>query len=606
MNQKKLPTKRKVTSKSSLPSKLENNKLLMLPIIFVVAILPLITRRYEYKIGLSTYNWFSTDEYFVDFFLYYKQQFFIITCVIMLVLLLFYLIRYKLIADFNSNLIPLMIYAVFALLSTIFSKYRYFGFTGIFEQFESVFVLLGYCIIVFYAFYFIRSSKSIDMIFKYLTISILILSLLGLTQISGHDFFSTTLGLKLIVPRILWDYLDTIRFTFEKNTVYLTFFNPNYVGVYVGLLLPIYISLTITNKNKKNRILYIITIIGLIICLIGSGSATGFIGIISSIFFILFFYRKYIFKKRWFTIFISVLAIIGLIGFLATNYKTMLKVLSPTTDEVTLTEISTTEDIQLTYRGNNIRVNYLFDSNGGLVLTIYDDNGKTIDYSMNSSGTFEINDSKFSGIKISPTFYNNAFFINITIDGVDWLFTKQEDGTFSYLNKFGRLDKITTADSAVFTGYEKFASGRGYIWSRTIPLLKSSLFLGSGADTFVLVYPQQDYVNLYNYGFGSQVLTKPHSLYLQMGVQTGVISLIAFIVFYSLYFIESIRIYINGTFNSDLEKYGVAILIGTVSFMVISIANDSSVTVSPVFWALIGMGITINHLIKSKTQTRNK
>jgi len=150
----------------------------------------------------------------------------------------------------------------------------------------------------------------------------------------------------------------------------------------------------------------------------------------------------------------------------------------------------------------------------------------------------------------------------------------------------------------LFSGYERYASGRGYIWSRTIPLLKKYIVFGSGADTFVMAFPQQDYVNLYNYGFKGELLTKPHNLYLQIGVQTGVLSLIAFIVFYAMYFISSLRLYIKGRFKSYYAQVGAAILAASVSYIVLGLANDSSLTVAPVFWALIGLGITVNRLAK--------
>src|SRR5690606_8579420 len=119
----------------------------------------------------------------------------------------------------------------------------------------------------------------------------------------------------------------------------------------------------------------------------------------------------------------------------------------------------------------------------------------------------------------TPLFY-------VTIDNHNWFFTNQTgDGSYYYMNNYGRPDKIITAPHALFSGYEGYASGRGYIWSRTLPLLKKHIILGSGADTYMIAFPQQDYVGLSNYGYGDQLVTKPHNLYLQVGVQTGLLSL---------------------------------------------------------------------------------
>lgn len=54
--------------------------------------------------------------------------------------------------------------------------------------------------------------------------------------------------------------------------------------------------------------------------------------------------------------------------------------------------------------------------------------------------------------------------------------------------------------AAVFKGHERSLSGRGYIWGRTIPLLKKFLLWGSGPDTFTVKFPQTDYVMKVNTG----------------------------------------------------------------------------------------------------------
>lgn len=70
---------------------------------------------------------------------------------------------------------------------------------------------------------------------------------------------------------------------------------------------------------------------------------------------------------------------------------------------------------------------------------------------------------------------------------------------FVYINFYKRGDEIQTADS-VLKGYEKLFTGRGYIWGRAIPLLKEHILVGSGPDTFVEEFPQQDYVMKANTG----------------------------------------------------------------------------------------------------------
>jgi hypothetical protein len=247
-------------------------------------------------------------------------------------------------------------------------------------------------------------------------------------------------------------------------------------------------------------------------------------------------------------------------------------------------------------------VSYEGAIDAGINIYLKDSNDEDVPFAINAeTSTFYIADERFSNISITPVSFNNLLGININIDGIDWIFTNQlGDGTYYYINQNGKPDKIITAKSSIFTGYETYASKRGYIWSRTIPLLIDHLVLGSGADTYAIEFPQQDYVYLRNVGFADMVLTKPHSMYLQMGIQTGVLSLLCFLIFYGIYFISSIRLYISGKYESYFAKAGIAIFIGTIGYMIVGISNDSSIAVAPIFWALIGIGIACNYHVKKE------
>lgn len=47
-----------------------------------------------------------------------------------------------------------------------------------------------------------------------------------------------------------------------------------------------------------------------------------------------------------------------------------------------------------------------------------------------------------------------------------------------------------------------------------------------------------------------------------------------------------------------LHKVAVAILCSASGYMVVGLANDSSVCVAPLFWILMGLGFAVNHMIK--------
>ncbi|NLB32382.1 MAG: hypothetical protein GX818_01255, partial [Tissierellia bacterium] len=185
---------------------------LLSPIIFILSVLPFIIKLKEYNTNLSKFSWFTSFDQYTDIFLYYKQSFFLIAVLIMAVIVLFKAYTDRKNIENTHILIPLAIYATLAFLSSVFSKYRSFSFRGIYSHFESVFVLLGYCLIVYYCLQIIKSEQDVRLIVNCFVVSVIVMSLLGLTQYFGQDFFSTTLGRKLILPRANWNALDTLQF----------------------------------------------------------------------------------------------------------------------------------------------------------------------------------------------------------------------------------------------------------------------------------------------------------------------------------------------------------------------------------------------------------
>ena len=126
-----------------------------------------------------------------------------------------------------------------------------------------------------------------------------------------------------------------------------------------------------------------------------------------------------------------------------------------------------------------------------------------------------------------------------------------------------------------------------------------NLLIGSGPDNFVYQFPNNDYVSLINNGYYGDVVTRPHNMYLQIWVQTGFVSLLAFLALFFLYFLSSLRLYYRRELGV-LEQIGVAVMTGCFSYMTAGLANDSTVSVAPVYWGLLGLGLAVNALVLRK------
>ena len=92
--------------------------------------------------------------------------------------------------------------------------------------------------------------------------------------------------------------------------------------------------------------------------------------------------------------------------------------------------------------------------------------------------------------------------------------------------------------------------------------------------------------------------------YLQVAQQTGVLGLIALIVIFVIAIRRSIGVYIrNNIENKDDEfNLGFGIFIGIVGFLIVSLVNDSIVTVNPIFWILLGVNFSITNYLKVKVK----
>jgi O-antigen ligase len=188
--------------------------------------------------------------------------------------------------------------------------------------------------------------------------------------------------------------------------------------------------------------------------------------------------------------------------------------------------------------------------------------------------------------------------LNIKKDRLDGRFYLTEEGFKAQVTN--HLTTQTKAESALFEGMESIGSSRVYIWSRTIPMLKERLLLGSGPDHYAIVFPQYDIVGKANWMSSSTILVdKPHNLYLDLWVNTGFISLLAYLAILLMYIVDSFKLYFKSEFNTFSEKLGASILPAIIGYHVSAIFNDNIVSVAPAFFAVLAVGITVNYMIKT-------
>ncbi len=603
----------------------------MLPAAFFTAVTIIITRMHAYERPMDQFYWSGGDNSLTDFFSYFKMVA-ILTCAIFaLVLLLYRIFTQSFFIKRNFAYIPMTVYAFFVLLSYGFSDYKLFALWGWNDRFEGTITLLAYMVMLFYIINSVNTEKNVKWIIYPTAAFSALLGLLGLTQAFGHDFFRTAIGKKLITPSWFWDQVDTLNFTFKNNEIYQTVYNINYVSFYLTLLIPLFGMIFIYSVTKgKDESLWKKLLWGalftlLVFNLIGSVSSGGYLGMLAILILGIIVLNKRILQWKKPVIILFALAILMCFanfqqlqsefnaakGFFGANRSASVPGYPQEQTSEPLEKAKSHIDyidtdknqIKLSVEGNEMIITTFPDD--PLSVIIEDSTGKKIPTEMIDPGTYlhQFTDERFRMCKLRPaTDDDGNNYYQIYIDDSEWAFRLTEDGPL-FANRMGALVDLNPVEQIGFENNPNFGSGRGFIWGTSIPMLKDTVLIGHGADTYCIYYPHNNYVGKYNAGWENMnlVVDKPHCMYLGIAINTGIVSLLALIALWGIYIVQSIRLYFRKEFGADFITFvGSGIFFGVCGFLAAALVNDSSVSVTPLFYGLLGTGIAINMILKNR------
>lgn len=591
----------------------------MLPVLIMVGVVPLIVRQTAYETGLSEQPWFANVFSAYEFFLAPKALALTFLMLAMAVAVGMRIWKEKKRIAFAKILIPLVAYEILAFLSACFSVNRSFSFFGSYEQFESVWVLLSYGLVVYYIFLYAQTELELQVVTDAICFGATVVGLLGALQGLGFDYLATKLGQKLVTTEAFLKGIGgELTLKFEDNQAYATLYNPNYLGVFGAFILPFLVILILFEKNKWRRIWHCADFVLVAIAMLSSRSRAGLIAAGVAICVALLMNIRSV-LKWWYLAIPAVNFMVALVLLVnAYNDNLLFKRLQGIfeKDNTTVTEytaedgtvvretgltemFTTTEGVVFTYNEMRLQVSLYVDGDAyGIYATTED--GEQVPMLADDTGSlFWFEAPALSGVTVTPIYIGEELGICIDAIGKEWKFFYDDSkGSYQYVTSYDKASDMIVGDRFGFENYQEIFTGRGFVWSRTIPLLKKHIFLGSGPDTFLLEFPKTDYLSMYQYVKDERlIITRPHNMYLQIGVQTGVLSLICILVFYGWYAASSLRLYCFRNKGSILEGFGTAAFIGSIGYMVSGITNDSMVVTAPVFWGMIGLGITANAMV---------
>ncbi|WP_206460030.1 O-antigen ligase family protein [Anaerovorax sp. IOR16] len=615
---------------------------LFIPASFFTALIIVIVRMHLYTRPMGQFFWYpgTADVELVDYFSYYKMIA-ILACSILSLLAIAYQYTTKtLLIKKSFAYLPMGIYSTFVLLSFIVNDYKEFSLLGYNERFEGMLPTLGYMVLLFYIINIISDERAVKWILYPLTSISFLLSFLGISQALGHDFFKSHFGKILITPNEFWNTLDQMEFAFKNNEIYQTIYNINYVSFYLTLLVPLFgmlfIHSMICGKEEVlwKKILWAVLFALLIYNMIGSASSGGLLGLAAlGIIGIIILNKRILEWKIPVAILLAITVLLTGITYerwmpelnntvthltsITTNtkesfiaYATDKQQANPETPvacskKATIDYIETSYNkLSISINGNPLVFQLTSDEAGNLTGMALIDSKENILPLLpveGEEGVFYIDDERFyEYTKISYANLNSAFYVVLHSSDRIWPFQITSKGIL-YQNELKKLTPLSKTPSFGFSNNQNFGSGRGYIWSRTIPMIKNTFFIGHGSDTYPIYFPQNDYAGKYNTMFSQNiniVVDKPHNFYLGVAINTGFLSLLALLSLFAIYLVQSARLYFSLKFEKHFLSFvGSGIFFGVCGFLTSALVNDSSVSVMPLFYGLLGTGIAINTIL---------
>ena len=653
----------------------------LLPILFIVGVVPLLFKRTEHLYSQSEQILYASSGFY-DLYSFVKVQVLVVMTVLALVVFIYHIRSKRIYFEKSVYIIGAGIYAGTIILSSLFSEYDmvYKGFS---DRFEGMWVLLSYAVIFVIALHYGRQEKAKILISYVFLGSGFLLCLFGLMQYAGYDPYTEGFLRFFAFPRDIWATIGENMITDFKAGVVSSLYNANYMGSYSAMFSLLSLGFVLKEENKAKRILYLIANLIAIAALVGSRSSAAFLGFFVGLILMILFAPNQ-FKEKGKTLTVLFTAWVGVVVFMSIIYKntwdgarmmqqdyytlllyagyflimTMIylqiftmrkknKVLAGitvaygvlalvvalvlynpiqnTTANVyfgkSIAEVTGEQYVEeklkdVTITTNQIRITE--EDGSKIVFEIndfspkaFDEEGNDLELGMLESGYYKTAAAGNRDYELVLTTRSDMpeqfIYAMVPEFGIWTVITNQG---LKYMGRNHMPIEIDHPAHMGFDGRQSLFSARGYIWSRTLPLIKDNLFIGAGPDAFVFEFPQYEHVERYNLVFPIyQLIDKPHDWYLQMAVNTGLLSMITILAMGILLLWQAVKKFM---LENQEDVMTVTIVAMVFAYAVAGIFNDSVVQVAPVFWIFFGLAVgAVNGLnqpkkAKAKIETKKE
>jgi len=594
----------------------------------VTGIMPLVMRFVRRPLPpelTQIYQAMFPDGYSNDVFSYWKGRFVIAPAIVIVFCCVIDWVMRKRAPDFKAffkrpPVVISLIYLAFVIISALASPYTYTSWFGTIDRSEGAFIWLAYFTVFFAAMCFVRELHHTKFILCGLIFSSVIMGAIGVSQLIGRDFFGTQLAGWLVTVGTPADGISTI-FTIAHGTL----FNPNTFGKYTAMLAPILLLGAFAYDGKKIINLLLLLAGGLMLVgVFASNSIGGLVGIATAIGVLAITYicglirgRKLVEKGGAFSSKQFALAAGGVAAALALSilfipplnsrasvlFNRVANAARAGTDTYIWPNYFFEGNTMTVYHGQNRMVHLTIQRYAESWLTVHDGDEMEVPYTERLVSSDPWDPLFFRYVFDVPGYrvitidrFPQYFIYYHVADRTPFLLTFRDERIFGLDFAGNFIDLAEDIPAFGFRGRGSWGSARGYIWSRSFPLMPSRTLIGSGPDTFINVFPQHDIVAKQRYFRNPYIIIdKAHNLFIQTWITTGGISAIALFALFGFYIFTTFWSLVK-TKNEPTFSYGLrlGLLAGISAFCVSSMATDSTIGSTGVFFVLLGLGYGMN------------
>ena len=599
---------------------------------------PFFTRLVVNKVPDAEAKYFSTTNgYIIDLVLYCKE----LALLVFAGIAVLYFLGERVFPDKVDHLnmkrakrlkYPLIftgVYIIFTVLSFLFSNYKSTALWGVHSEYEGFLAVLGYSVIFLIFMYYMKPSDEKDkmingiVILKYgIAILSILIGLLSIVEVFYKPILEIPFVQDLISSEANRDVARSIKNENFIGQICLTFNNPGFLGGFCALFIPV--NFVISLEAKK--VWKVIGIAGTSLMglpLVWSSSKVAFVSVIITLPLCIFFLVKRCnnkgqIRKLIIQIMITLSAAIFIIAAskLLPTYSSRVRpegIPEYSSNEpvfkLTKVEINDGElylyskDVNLQVRvDKDILEKLYFEENPDFSKCLVFSDGQNVisgrkptvlkatNIRKETDG-FKLDDERFKAVSVSVE--NQLMIMDLGYSGTIEFFISQ-DGIKAFGQGSTLIDEIPQPAVTGFENFYSFATGRGYIWVQSLPILKNSLLIGGGNGTFAFRFIQNEMAGLMNtHGSYKYVIDRPHNWYLRMALSSGVPALIAVISLFIWYIIKFFKAFMKKETDPAgvFDNMDIGLFAGIIAFLLCGFINDSCITVNPLFWVLFGTAV---------------